>query len=60
MKNVIQLILFADDQLILVSSGDELQISAHEVRRISKNIGTEITTSKTDAMIFCIKIYNEL
>jgi len=44
--------LFSDDQIIVVGSEDAIQISTHELEKITSKYGLQISTSKMKTMAF--------
>jgi hypothetical protein len=54
-KNKIQTILYADDQILITRSEDELQIAVNELNKIGKKYDMKISTSKTKSVGLCGK-----
>jgi beta-xylosidase len=52
---MIQTILYADDQVIISESEDELQIAVNELNKIVKKYDVKITTTKTKTVGLCGK-----
>jgi hypothetical protein len=48
-------VLYADDQVIIAKSEDELQMAVNELNKIVKKCETKISTSKTKAIGVCSK-----
>jgi hypothetical protein len=44
--------LFADDQVLLTKSEDDLQYSVHKLNKIASEFSVEINTEKTRVMAF--------
>jgi hypothetical protein len=52
---IIQIILYADDQVIIAKSEDELQMAVNGLNRIAKKYDMKVSTSKTKAIGVCSK-----
>jgi hypothetical protein len=52
-RKVIQTILYADNQVIIAKSEDELQMAVNELNKIAKKYDVKISTSKTKAIGAC-------
>jgi uncharacterized protein with PhoU and TrkA domain len=52
---MIQTILYADDQVIIAESEDELQTAANELKKIVKKYDIKISTTKTKTIGLCGK-----
>jgi hypothetical protein len=52
---IIQTILYADDQVIIAKSEDELQMAVNELNRIAKKYDMKLSTSKTKTIGVCGK-----
>jgi hypothetical protein len=52
-NNKISTILYADDQILLATSEDELQLASHQLNKIAKEYNMSISTEKTNAMAVC-------
>jgi hypothetical protein len=46
-------ILYADDQILLATSEDELQLASHQLNKIAKEYNMSVSTEKTKAMAMC-------
>jgi beta-xylosidase len=52
---MIKTILYADDQVIIAESEDELQIAVNELNKIVKKYDVKISTTKTKTIRLCGK-----
>jgi hypothetical protein len=52
-ESTIKTVLYADDQLLVAKSEDELQMAAHRLSNIAKKYNLKISTSKTKSMGMC-------
>jgi hypothetical protein len=54
------MILYADDQVIIAESKDELQMAVNELNKIAKKCNMKISSSKTKTVGLCGKIIQRL
>jgi hypothetical protein len=54
-REVLQTILYADDQVIIAKIEDELQMAVNELNKFVKKCDMKISTSKTKAIGVCGK-----
>jgi hypothetical protein len=52
-NNKISTILYADDQILLATSEDELQLTSHQLNKIAREYNMSISTEKTKAIAMC-------
>jgi hypothetical protein len=57
-KNNIQTILYADDQILIKKSEDQLQIAVNELNKIGKKY-MKISTSKTKSNDYVVNTHKE-
>jgi hypothetical protein len=54
---MIQTILYADDQVIIAESEEDLQIAVNELNKIVKKYDMKISTAKTKTIGLCGKTF---
>ena len=52
-RKILNTILYADDQILMATSEDELQIMAYHLNRIAGKYKMTISSTKTKAMAMC-------
>jgi hypothetical protein len=50
---ILQTVLFADDQLLIANTEDDLQNMAHKLQLTATNFNLKISNDKTKVMAFC-------
>jgi hypothetical protein len=52
-RNLVNAILYADDQILMATSEDELQIMAYLLNLIARKYKMAISSTKTKSMVMC-------